>query len=660
MRHPVFALLLLLSRTALASCPAPVLLQGVSQPAVSNPLGIAVADFDKDGKLDYAVAGKDGFTAVYPGAGDGTFSAAAQYKPGGDQPTLAYPIARDFNSDTYVDIAVIDTSTNELVILLNVGDGTFTASKRAAGTTNISALQAGDFNGDGKADVVVTGLYFSVLLGAGNGTFSSAQTFVGPRANPVYATSADVNRDGTDELVTLVKDSYGPNSAIVVFRLVNSTFTPLVIASIADDWGDVIQPADLNGDGFPDLVTAHYSKDVLVVMNDGAGGFLPPIDHQIDFVVRAVVATDIDQDGHLDLVFGAINAIPSVVPVLYGKGDGTFRPIEVVPIGMAGVPNIHIFALASGDLNGDGRPDLLLADAFNDVVHIIKNHCPDKPTTTKLTQRSETSLVNEYVGLTTTVTFDDGSTPAGRVLNYDNGRFRGAFPFFPEEPGVIRSSDQTLAPGTHLLTARFEGNETYMPSEASVTHTVFRLPFGPPQVFRSDANNGNAVWLTWVATDDSESFEISRMEDGKWSVVARTDKQSYFDTPVDATKGYFYRVRAFKTGDGSPSAYTPADATLGHTVDAARPGDLIRAQDLAQMRVAIDKIRTAAGLQPFDWTDPELVGSQVKKIHMVELQTALNQAYIAAGGIPWTYSPLVEGVTAIRASDFQLIASFMW
>jgi hypothetical protein len=181
------------------------------------PGAIAVADVNKDGKLDIVVtSGTDSVASVLLGNGNGTFQDRVDYALGLPGMAVAVAVAVvDVNRDGKLDIVAADTETNRAFVLLNKGDGTFQDAVDYLVSTRPQSLAVTDVTGDGKPDVV-TGDFdanaMSVLAGNGDGTFQDkVDSPVG--STPAALAVADLNGDGVPDIVVADQD---PATAIVL------------------------------------------------------------------------------------------------------------------------------------------------------------------------------------------------------------------------------------------------------------------------------------------------------------------------------------------------------------------------------------------------------------------------------------------------------------
>lgn len=172
----------------------------------SFPSGMAVGDFNGDGRLDVILAegtraNQNPGLTVSLGNGDGTF-AQANGSPIALGQSLSAIVTGDFNGDGKLDVAVTDSATNAVIILLGNGDGTFRAPTTILVGTQPMAIVAADFNNDGKLDLAVANFgdgTVTLLLGNGDGTFTaSAPIAVGK--GPYGIVAADFNGDGKLDL----------------------------------------------------------------------------------------------------------------------------------------------------------------------------------------------------------------------------------------------------------------------------------------------------------------------------------------------------------------------------------------------------------------------------------------------------------------------------
>ena len=148
----------------------------------SQPYGIAVGDFNNDGRSDIVVANSGtNNVGVLLGYGNGSFAAIITYSTGDG----SYPIAvavGDFNNDDRLDIVVANYDTNNVGVLLGYGNGSFSIVKTYStgeGSTPY-AVTVSDFNNDGQLDIVVANYgtdNVGILFGYGNGTFENQVTY---------------------------------------------------------------------------------------------------------------------------------------------------------------------------------------------------------------------------------------------------------------------------------------------------------------------------------------------------------------------------------------------------------------------------------------------------------------------------------------------------
>jgi hypothetical protein len=197
-----------------------------------NSFSLVVADFNADGKPDVAVTNEDVAAAstvsVLLGNGDGTFMPPLPYTVGSGARSLA---VRDFNRDGKLDLAVANFTADTVSVLLGNGDGSFQAALTFRAGIEPSSVAVGDFNGDGIPDLVVCDAYSndsSILLGKGDGTFTLPLSYLAGRG-PTGVAVGDFNGDG--RLDVAVANGADSTVSALVQSVAALSSTVLVFAS---------------------------------------------------------------------------------------------------------------------------------------------------------------------------------------------------------------------------------------------------------------------------------------------------------------------------------------------------------------------------------------------------------------------------------------------
>ena len=338
-----------------------------SNPTVGTQ-AIATGDFNSDGVPDLVVgtstvtggASPPGYLTILLGNGDGTFTATAANPATGIDPFFI--ATGDFNGDGNLDLAVANAASNTVTILLGNGDGSFTPTSATLPTgSDPVSIAVGDFNADGILDLAVanaTGDNVTVLLGKGDGTFAPTSASPVTGINPDSIAVGDFNGDGIPDLATANVNS---NSVTILLGNGDGSFTPAAETPATGSGPNAITVADFNGDGIADIATTNLGPtdtdgSITVLLGKGDGTFAPTSTSPVTGITPDAIAVgDFNGDGVPDLV--AANGFSNTVTVLLGVGDGTFTPVAASP-----TTNVDPAGFAVADFNGDGHSDLAVGN----------------------------------------------------------------------------------------------------------------------------------------------------------------------------------------------------------------------------------------------------------------------------------------------------------
>jgi hypothetical protein len=319
---------------------------------------VATGDFNGDGRADLVTANSDkGSVSVLSGNGDGTFEVARSFRAGAAPFSV---VVGDLNGDGKMDI--VTANANDVSVLLAQADGNFQTAKPIAVGGNPMSVAVGDFNSDGKLDLVVTSQassywsYFSYTYDYFWQSLERSWTTTGVRS--VLLGHGDGTFAAPVSSVTGESVQYEQETHYLwLWSHYSSSYSV---------WGDIsptwVAVGDFDGNATLDAVLGSRSATGLVVLpGDGRGDFTAGTSLPTASVPRATAAGDLNGDGKLDLV----TLTGSTATVFLGNGDRTFRAARDYPAGA------DASLLAIADLNGDRILDLVTAAVEGKRLNVL-------------------------------------------------------------------------------------------------------------------------------------------------------------------------------------------------------------------------------------------------------------------------------------------------
>jgi hypothetical protein len=343
-----------------------------SLPASYTPTSLAAADVNRDGWRDLIWANSyDNSLSVLTNNGNGGFSLASTV-PTGDGPL--WVTAADLNGDGWPDLVSANHTGRALSVLTNDGTGGFGLAATLAESNAPLCVVAADVNGDGRLDLVSANPKpnprlpgpnaLVVFTNDGNGGFVLAAQVEATNALRFVAT-ADVDGDGWVDLIS--PDSSA--SALLIFTNNRSGGFGLASAPSVGLGAATVVAIDANGDGWPDLISANSGDNTLSVLtNDTHGGFVLAATPAVGSSPSGLAAGEVNGDGWPDLI--SANAADATLTVLTNNRLGEFGVAATLP---AGLGQAYPKALLAADFNGDGWSELAISLNNSNAVWVYAN-----------------------------------------------------------------------------------------------------------------------------------------------------------------------------------------------------------------------------------------------------------------------------------------------
>jgi FG-GAP repeat. len=463
---------------------------------------LAVADFNGDGKPDFAIA--DSGTQnirIYLDRGGGNFSdpvvtVTPDSKLGGGT-----VLAGDFDEDGKQDLIVspnglvTGTYNTYLLFFSGNGDGTLTFRSSISGVLTDLAAIAIDLNQDSHLDLITGTVPLNISYGDGHGSFTT-QSFYG--ATPLIEGLAvgDFNGDSKMEIVSATAST--TQFGAVQYLQLPSMFSQLLVRDITRIiyQPQTIAATDFNGDGKPDLLIGGSNlnpgtpSSAVILLGKGDFSFLAPINLALpNATLRGEAYTsvaDFNNDKKPDVVVADVAS--STLDIFLNDGTGTF-PQTAPDFTTTDFPQ-KVGQIRTADFNADGVPDVIITNYQNNNVSIYLSQTA--PTLT-LTSASPSVFTGSSVIITAKTTTASGVAPTGTVTLMNGSASLGQQTL--DASGQATFSLTNLSTGQHSLSATYSGDSNFTAAtSAALTQSISDFQVSVPTASQTVTAGGVATY----------------------------------------------------------------------------------------------------------------------------------------------------------------------
>nr|MBA3682981.1 VCBS repeat-containing protein [Bacteroidota bacterium] len=313
-----------------------------------------IADYNNDGNVDIAIAeiNSSNSLVIIKGKGSGDFNSSDNFETI-DNPGASRIISDDFNNDLKKDVAVLDYDSAKVSIYAGNNNGKLNKITSFTVPASPAMMVSGDFDNDGYKDIAVSGMAFGVFIykGSASGTFSYFSGVGIPYAGGLD--KGDFNEDGK---IDLVVTNYGNNTVWPLLGNGNAGFASSAGFS-AGNCPSIVIAKDFNNDSHLDLSimsSCGGAETLTVLFGNGASGFSAATSYSLGVSSQDQKSADFNNDGHPDIAVS--NSYGGNLSVLLGSASGNFTSNILYALG-----STVSDGLVTGDFNNDGNTDIAIA-----------------------------------------------------------------------------------------------------------------------------------------------------------------------------------------------------------------------------------------------------------------------------------------------------------